>query len=274
MKHHSAYPGLPIPISWLMRVVFRFPFSENESRSMTSVFRGLCGRVMHAVRLFTLLLCLASVARGIPAVAAADTALLSYWQAEGTADDTQGAHHGMLINGTGFVAGKTGQAFAFDGVDDAVDVGTFEISGEELTIAGWINADDFGVHDGRILSKATSSESQDHDWMVSTDDSNGIKLRFRVRTNGSTSTLVASSGTLVPGVWTHIAAVYDGSAMRLYKDGVEVGSAPKTGAIDVTLWATRWVAWRRQLPSGEFGNSVCKLLRVLSKPSVNIPFGL
>ena len=65
--------------------------------------------------------------------------------------------------------------------------------------------------------------------MLSTIGSGGTKLRIRLRTDGSTSTLLATSGNLVPGVWTHAAIVYDGATMRIYKDGVEVGSMPKTG---------------------------------------------
>ena len=61
---------------------------------------------------------------------------------------------------------------------------------------------------------------------------NGSKLRFRLKTNGTTATLVASSGALTPGVWTHVSATYDGQFMRVYKDGVEVGTLAKTGAVD------------------------------------------
>src|SRR5690606_20345513 len=57
---------------------------------------------------------------------------------------------------------------------------------------------------------------------------------FRLKTNGLTSTLIASSGTLQTGVWTHVAAAYDGAFMRLYKVGVVVGSMAKSGGISVT----------------------------------------
>jgi hypothetical protein len=61
------------------------------------------------------------------------------------------------------------------------------------------------------------------------------RLRFRLKTNDSSSTavLIASSGTLQEGAWTHVAAVYDGSHMILYKDGVEVGRQAKSGSIAV-----------------------------------------
>ena len=57
--------------------------------------------------------------------------------------------------------------------------------------------------------------------MLSTINNGGIKLRFRLKTGTTTTTLLASSGTLAVGQWIHVAAVYDGSAMILYQDGVE-----------------------------------------------------
>ncbi|MGA9115742.1 MAG: LamG-like jellyroll fold domain-containing protein [Bacteroidota bacterium] len=135
--------------------------------------------------------------------------------------------------------GATGSALRFDGVDDYVNAGEPDViasggGNNGLTIAAWIKADDFESDMGRILSKTSGVAEQDHYWMLSTFNSGGIKLRFRLKTSvGGTRTLIASSGNLVPGVWTHVAAVYDGSSMVLYKDGLEVGRASKTGTIAV-----------------------------------------
>ena len=38
---------------------------------------------------------------------------------------------------------------------------------------------------------------------------------------------------LQAGVWQHIAGSYDGSMMRLYLDGVEIGSMAETRALDM-----------------------------------------
>ena len=58
------------------------------------------------------------------------------------------------------------------------------------------------------------------------------RLRFRLKTNGSTTTLVATSGNLSNNVWVHFAAVYDGANMRLYKDGSQVGQHVKNRKSD------------------------------------------
>lgn len=152
-----------------------------------------------------------------------------------TAADWSGNGYTGSVNGAQWVTGRPGgggSALQFDGVDDSVQLGAVDGGGQALTISLWFKADDFGTHDGRLISKSTGTAESNHYWMLSTIDSSGSKLRFRLKTNGTTTTLIASSGALTAGVWTHVVGVYDGSTMRLYKDGVMVGSAAKTGTVD------------------------------------------
>ncbi len=67
---------------------------------------------------------------------------------------------------------------------------------------------------------------------MSAVSSNGAKLCFYLKSNGTTETLVASSEELLPGVWTHVAGTWDGSTMKLYQDGVLVASKAKDGILD------------------------------------------
>jgi hypothetical protein len=67
------------------------------------------------------------------------------------------------------------------------------------------------------------------------------RLRFRLKAGGVTSTLIASSGDINNGDVFHVAAIYDGTTMRLYKDGIEVGSLAKTGAIDANNTVEAWI---------------------------------
>ena len=108
-----------------------------------------------------------------------------------------------------------------------------------MSIALWFKADDYSPSDVRLCSKSTGTSEQDHYWMLSIID--GPNLRFRLKTNGSTSTLVAGSGTLELGVWTHAVATYDGSAMRIYKDGVLVGSVGKSGSVSADPGVPAWI---------------------------------
>jgi hypothetical protein len=172
----------------------------------------------------------------------AGSAPWAYWRLDegaGTAasDDGAGEYTGALV-GPQWVEDTpdaSPAALGFDGIDDVVDLGDLPIDGSELTIALWFKATDFGVdfQDGRLVSKATGVMESDHQWALTTRAVEGaVRLRSRLRTEGATRTLVASSGDLVPGVWVHAAAVYDGVTMRIYKDGLGVGNATKEGPLE------------------------------------------
>jgi hypothetical protein len=185
--------------------------------------------------------------------------LISHWMLDDgagiTAQDSAGGYPGTLRNGPLWVPGKLDQALSFDGADDFVDLGILDVSGSALTIAAWIKADGFATDDGRILSRAVGSAEQDHYFMLSTINNGGIKLRFRLKTGTTTTTLLASAGTLAVGQWIHVAAVYDGSAMILYKDGLEVGRRAKTGAL-ATSATTRAAIGRNPQPYAPFDGTI------------------
>ena len=59
-----------------------------------------------------------------------------------------------------------------------------------------------------------------------------MKLRARLKTaDGQTTTLIADASNLHAGDWTHVAMIYDGQTLKLYQDGVEVGSVAMSGAL-------------------------------------------
>lgn len=160
-----------------------------------------------------------------------------------TVADVTGTHTAGSISSASWISsGKYGNALSFNGSTSYVNLGTFDITGQALTISAWIKADSFASNvDPRILSKATGSAEADHYFMLGSTPSNGNKLRFRLKTNGTTKTLIASSGDLPVGQWVHAAATYDGSMMRLYKDGVEVGSVAMSGSISSSGTVPVWV---------------------------------
>lgn len=78
--------------------------------------------------------------------------------------------------------------------------------------------------------------------MLSTYTSEGERrLRARLKAGGTTTTLVASAGQIPLDAWTHVAATYDGSVMRLFVNGVARGSVPKTGSLDADESAAVWI---------------------------------
>ena len=167
--------------------------------------------------------------------------LVGLWRLDETsgtiAHDASGnGHNGTLIGDPKWAPGKIGGALDFDGEDDLVELGAFDVIGPGITLAGWIRPESFAINDGRIITKANEWGENDHWWMLSTIASGAeIRLRFRLKTESqTTTTLIAGSGSLVTDEWQHATATWDGSAMRLYLNGEEVGNVAKAGTAVAT----------------------------------------
>jgi len=168
-----------------------------------------------------------------------DNGLVAYYAFENnTEDGSDNGLHGTVVGDPTYVEGPAGYGMAmdFDGTDDLVELGKFDVVGG-ITLAAWIKADDFEINDGRVISKAKEWGENDHWWMLSTMSE--TSLRFRLKTDdGQGTTTLISDPVLEAGVWAHVVAAWDGSMMRIYKDGVEVASQEKAGsavAVDPAL---------------------------------------
>ncbi|MBP7829372.1 MAG: VCBS repeat-containing protein [Kiritimatiellae bacterium] len=158
------------------------------------------------------------------------------------AADSSGSGHTGLVSGAAWTAGTKDNALSFDGADDRVNAGAWDIAGTALTICAWVKLDPaLAETDARLVSKAVGGAEQDHYWMLSlTTVGADRRLRARLKAGGSTTTLIASSGNLALDAWHHAAMTYNGSTLRLFLDGAEVGSAAKTGELTagpaVEIW--------------------------------------
>ena len=152
-------------------------------------------------------------------------------------------NNGTLTGGaTRNLSGETGEAIEFNGTDSSINLGAMNITTPSMSIALWFKPDDFGISDARLISKANGTSGSAHYWMISTISQSGqSRLRFRLKTeNGGTSTLIGNAA-LIPGVWTHVTATYDGVNMKLFQNGIEVGSLAKTGAISTSPSIEAWI---------------------------------
>lgn len=158
------------------------------------------------------------------------------------AADSSGSGRTGTVSGAAWVAGTRDNALAFDGADDYVNAGAWDVAGTALTICAWVRLDSgYTDNDARLVSKAVGSVEQDHTWMLSmTTVGADRRLRARLKAGGSTTTLIASGGTLSLDTWHHAAMTYDGGTLRLFRDGVEAGSTPKSGELTagpaVEIW--------------------------------------
>jgi hypothetical protein len=164
---------------------------------------------------------------------------LVYWRFNEAAGATTAVPTVGSVSGE-YVSAKSGQTLKpftsagnsvrFDGVNDSVYCGNLDVSGNKLTILLWFRAQSFNSSGARLIAKALSPSDGDQFWSLGTSAVTGVnRLKFWVRTDGITKSVETLSGDLVPGLWTFAAAVYDGTRIRVYKDGLELGSLAVTG---------------------------------------------
>ena len=166
-----------------------------------------------------------------------------------TATDETGTNDGTYNNVTLGAAGVTGgdTAADFSGSNSYVNLGNLDVAGSGITMAAWINVDNFGGQDGRIFSKSDGTAAVDHTFMLSTYDQGGNNyVRLRLSAGGYTETLIAQDAiSMVTGQWYHVAATYDQATghMAIYLNGqqVEFGRHTVGGAVDQDPSRDVWI---------------------------------
>lgn len=156
-------------------------------------------------------------------------ALVSWWKAEGNAQDSVGGNHGTLRNGATFDTGTTGQAFLFDGVDDAIsipDTESLKLT-QSLTIDTLINVT--GIPSAAqifsmIVFRGDSRQGLDPYFLAI--HSNG-RLYFHVE---STTSSFDISAPVPTAQWVRVTATLDDATgqMRLYFNGAQVAQGTTT----------------------------------------------
>ncbi|HZH33793.1 MAG TPA: LamG-like jellyroll fold domain-containing protein [Pyrinomonadaceae bacterium] len=152
-----------------------------------------------------------------PAVCTAAPAnQVSWYRAENNANDSQGSNHGTLQNGTTFTAGKVGQAFSFDGIDDVVSITdnpTLNPSGS-LTIEAWVNPNASSTGSNAMISKWNDLGGNTNTAYALTLE-NPNTLRFAVAGSNGGFADIQSSVPVPLNTWTHVAGIFNAQAQTL-----------------------------------------------------------
>lgn len=145
------------------------------------------------------------------------------------------------------LAGFSQNALDFDGIDDKVDVGNpagLQISGNNITVEAWIYPTTWAslVWQGNVVNQENNSTNDG--FMLRVGESG--KINFGVGTaNTSWYELNTVANTLSLNTWAHIAGTYDGTTLKIFKDGVQVGTstvsagAVVAGNVALTIGARR-----------------------------------
>ncbi len=170
--------------------------------------------------------------------------LISRWSGEGNPDDSVGPNHGLLYGPVGFGPGVAGSAFSFDGTDGwvwAPGEGFNHIQ-KGLTVSGWVKLNDLPDRTQRFVTLSSEKFVIRHDGLASPG-----QLHVYARLAGELRHIRVDRA-LRAGCFHHFAGTYDGSTLRAFLDGEEVGALATWGNLS-GLGA--WHGLALSAPAGE-----------------------
>ena len=159
-----------------------------------------------------------------------DSSLVGCWKLDETSgtvayDSSTYGNNGVVMGNPKWAPGKMKGCLDMDGNGDYVDCGNPSLFnfGDVITVAVWLN---IRTVQGQWMAAVAKGESA---WRISLYDTNQ-RIHFSVR--GSPN-YEAVNGNIVLGLneWHHVAGVYDGTAMKLYIDGVLDNTTALTGGM-------------------------------------------
>ncbi len=153
--------------------------------------------------------------------------LVSLYRAENNANDAVGTNSGTL-EGVTFAAGKVGMAFNFTAQDQSVSIPNNPtlFPSTALSVEAWVNPTTYsGCAAQYRIFHTVRTDLRGYATLI---DCPSQTLRLILFDSSGTANTVASNATIPAGTFTHFAATWDGSNMRLYINGVLDNTAATT----------------------------------------------
>jgi hypothetical protein len=147
---------------------------------------------------------------------------VSWWKAEGNANDSVATNNGTLVGGVTFVPGVAGQAFAFNGTDAHVRIphNANLNAGAGFSVEFWEKANPSQPeYQFDIINKSHGFVDETGWAFQGTSGTPQGALNFVLGT-GSSFPEVSTGVSILDNQWHHVAGVYTGSSIQIYLDGV------------------------------------------------------
>jgi hypothetical protein len=171
---------------------------------------------------------------------AASGPVAAYGFNEGTgstvADVTGNGRTGTISGATWTSTGKFGAALSFDGIDDWVtvaDAAALDLT-TSMTLEAWVFPTAVGSWRNVLMKERPNGQSYS---LYSHDNARRPAGYLNL---GQPADVGTNSNTGLPlNAWSHLAATYDGTTLRLFVNGAQVGTKAVTGPIVTSTGALR-----------------------------------
>ena len=159
--------------------------------------------------------------------------MVALWKADGNAQDSIGGNNGELMNGATFAQGVVGKTFSLSGNQQYMEVPANPANSPTgpFTAMAWIKYTKLiGSRGGAVLAKGVDAESA-IDWAMTVSDVHKLRPHANV---GNSWVNFDCATTLKPGVWYHVALVYDGESVGGFVNGALDGRQTVSGKLQVS----------------------------------------
>jgi PA14 domain/MBG domain/Concanavalin A-like lectin/glucanases superfamily/MBG domain (YGX type) len=152
--------------------------------------------------------------------------------------DSSGKQHTGKLYGATRTAGKSQGALRFDGTTFVYVQGNedLDLPTQALTLAVWLKPDrslaDMAHPFPMPIYRADYVTSVGYGLMVTVSETDQFGLRLHHQAGSGQSIEIATPQPLVANAWVHVAGVYDGTTMTLYRNGAVVATRA-TGTMSV-----------------------------------------
>jgi len=243
LENQNSFPSGPINTKQGLPVVIGARADGLGSHGRLDFFNGLIDEVEIHNRALTApeiqsIYNASSAGKCKPRCIAPPSNLISWWPADGNARDIISGNDGALMNAVRFGSGKNSEAFILGNLYSVrIPYNVILTPVNQITIDAWVKpAITFTQPYAPIIGKnPTPFILPFTDYFLGMGG-NPMNPAFQVSTYGPTNYFVESSVSIPANQWSHVAGTYNGSAVKIYVNGVLRGSAPASGPIfDSTL---------------------------------------
>ena len=161
------------------------------------------------------------------------TGLYAVYKAENNANDSLATYNGTAQGGLTYSAGKSGNAFTFNGTNAYVSLpnNSFNLTGD-FSISTWFRSSNLSASRYFMNNYQDNGSTWGYGWNFYYSSSLGFAFQVN---NGAVTNRVNFNGNYQPNIWYHVVAVRTmGQKHKIYVNGVDTPAVQSSGNASTT----------------------------------------